>query len=57
MEAVLGLDEVLGLEGLSVWSLAGVLVALVVLGVLTLDETGVEPVAVLELTELRAPVQ
>ena len=53
----MGLDEVLGLEGLSVWSLAGVLVALVVLGVLTLDETGVEPVAVLELTELRTPVQ
>ena len=50
----MGSDEVLGLVGVSVWSLAGVLVAL---GVLILDETGVEALAVLaELTELRAPV-
>ena len=53
----MGSDEVLGLVGVSVQSLAGVLVALMVLGELRLDETGVEPLAVSgELTELRAPV-
>ena len=47
----------LGLVGVSMWSLAGVLVALIVLGVLILDETGVEPLAVVvELTELGTPV-